>query len=325
MSELRRAALERARKRIARAPKAARDPRINAADALLEAVVHVLDVEHDVVEWNGSTCPNCDAPTDERKKIFCGELCRQEAELIRYVRRSVLDGRLDDDDVVRDGIGSRVLMVRAGGYPAARKVPASLRAAIIERDGGICQICGAPGNEIDHISGDANAPENLQLLCKTCNGAKLAAAVKTITLESDPVLWHFIVQQQERLGARIASPHPLRICDREQSWESDWRSYLRRAAGTRGTASRVATQISPKPASVPTVCEMPGCGARLDAQWQRCYTCRRVMCASHATRVRTGPPGHRESDPYCPDHVDAAEDQGMRDSFLRIDEYGDWA
>lgn len=55
-----------------------------------------------------------------------------------------------------------------------RRIPKSTRDYIFQRDNYTCQHCGSIDNlEIDHIfpfsRGGGNEPENLQLLCKTCN------------------------------------------------------------------------------------------------------------------------------------------------------------
>lgn len=55
-----------------------------------------------------------------------------------------------------------------------RKIPKSLREYILKRDNYECQYCGSQTRlEIDHIfpfsRGGGNEPENLQVLCKSCN------------------------------------------------------------------------------------------------------------------------------------------------------------
>jgi 5-methylcytosine-specific restriction protein A len=45
-----------------------------------------------------------------------------------------------------------------------------IRARIVIRDGGICQLCGNEGDSVDHITprsqGGSDADYNLQLLCR---------------------------------------------------------------------------------------------------------------------------------------------------------------
>ena len=60
---------------------------------------------------------------------------------------------------------------------SARRMPKSLRDYIYQRDNFTCQYCGATEDlAIDHIypfsRRGGNEPENLQLLCRSCNSAK---------------------------------------------------------------------------------------------------------------------------------------------------------
>lgn len=62
-------------------------------------------------------------------------------------------------------------------YRRARQIPKSTRNYVLARDNYQCQYCGSEYNlEIDHIfpfsRGGGHEPENLQVLCKSCNGAK---------------------------------------------------------------------------------------------------------------------------------------------------------
>lgn len=48
-----------------------------------------------------------------------------------------------------------------------------IRQRVIRRDGGMCQRCGQPGVDVDHIiPGDNHALENLEFLCRKCHTAK---------------------------------------------------------------------------------------------------------------------------------------------------------
>jgi hypothetical protein len=60
---------------------------------------------------------------------------------------------------------------------ANRRVPDSMRAAVLVRDGGRCRKCGRSVNlQIDHIvpvsKGGTTEESNLQILCRRCNLAK---------------------------------------------------------------------------------------------------------------------------------------------------------
>src|SRR5215210_7111741 len=119
-------------------------------------------------------CPNCDQPILEGK-LYCSEICSQEAHFVRYVRRCHQDGR-DQQPDVREAIDIKLAMILSGGYPEQeRRLTDSIRKAVIERDKGCCQKCGQPGDQIDHIRGNSDDMKNLQLLCRTCHNQKTKA------------------------------------------------------------------------------------------------------------------------------------------------------
>lgn len=48
-----------------------------------------------------------------------------------------------------------------------------LRTAILERDGGLCVLCGAAATDIDHIGPpDDHHPTNLRALCRRCHAIR---------------------------------------------------------------------------------------------------------------------------------------------------------
>src|SRR5262249_45709269 len=145
-------------------------------------------------------------------KLYCSDACKQEAKFVRYVRGCRQDGR-DQQPDVQEAIQIRRAMILGGGYPEQeRRLPESIRNAVIKRDGGRCKKCGKPGTQIDHIDGNSNEMKNLQLLCHSCHNEKTKAAFVPITLESFPEVW----SKEETLDRRIESRSPLRLCDAEE-------------------------------------------------------------------------------------------------------------
>ena len=257
---------------------------------LAETLANPTIVER-AIRPNPMACPNCDVPAlDAKGSLFCSELCNQEASLIRYVRRAISDGRVADVDVLRDGIGTPLLMLRSGGYPTReRTVPAATRRLVIARDGSRCQLCGADGaNEIDHIRGSSNDATNLRLTCRICNGDRVRDGAVII---EDPEILALANAQITRLAQRIAADTSLRICDDEVNWSTAWRTYRK---------------LQPLPPPIPALCEFAPCKSAPSVSVDypiRCHTCHRALCTRHAISKSGGPPGHRETDTYCPDHA----------------------
>jgi 5-methylcytosine-specific restriction endonuclease McrA len=155
--------------------------------------------------------------------LYCSEVCAQAAEWVRYVRRCRLDGRLAEPDI-KNAIQIRLAFVLGGGYPKLeRALPEATRRAVFERDRGTCQVCGAPGTEIDHKSGSSNALENLQLLCDSCHNNKTVSTFVRITKESHPEA----SEKAKALRRRAGAQRPLQLCDAEE-WLEIQNDLLRR-------------------------------------------------------------------------------------------------
>ena len=146
--------------------------------------------EPEFTQWDGPTpprtrsaaaprlqlhpCANCArqiiAPT--ARSIYCSDLCRQVPDWIRYFQRAEADGRSALPDV-REALGIKLAHIAGGGYrQRERQLPEALRQEVMARDGELCQQCGAPGTDIDHIRDSSPDPSNLQLLCRTCHNLK---------------------------------------------------------------------------------------------------------------------------------------------------------
>ncbi|HKO56344.1 MAG TPA: HNH endonuclease [Thermoanaerobaculia bacterium] len=163
--------------------------------------------------WPPFPCPNCDEPVPDAR-LFCSELCREEAKYVRYYRTKIDDGSIVQADI-RDALRMRLAHILAGGYHARlRQVPVDVRRAVIERDGGRCRACDAPGEEIDHIRGSKNDLSNLQLLCVDCHWKKTTRRMHRISAKSHPEEW----AKANALVARVQAVEPIRLCD-DPSWE----------------------------------------------------------------------------------------------------------
>jgi 5-methylcytosine-specific restriction endonuclease McrA len=171
-------------------------------------------------------CLNCDQSFEVtgQVKLFCSELCKEEAKFVRYFRRCSHDGRINQADV-QEALEIRFAHIMAGGYPAQeRQVPALIRAKVIARDDGVCRQCGAPGTTLDHIEGDANEMANLQLLCNSCHNAKTRKRIVEITPNDKRYLTHS--KKVKLLRFRCNAPRPLRLCDDSELWPSRYQGIM---------------------------------------------------------------------------------------------------
>ncbi len=95
--------------------------------------------------------------------------------VIFYYMPKELEKRRKEDQAYADRKGWTLEQLHKHRKNARdRRIPKSLREYILKRDNYECQYCGSQTRlEIDHIfpfsRGGGNEPENLQVLCKSCN------------------------------------------------------------------------------------------------------------------------------------------------------------
>src|SRR5258708_6387928 len=157
---------------------------------------------------------NCDQPirSNEQARLYCSDLCGEEAKTVRYVRGCNRDGRAEQPEV-REAIQIRLAMVIGGGYPEReRSLPRSVREEVFARDGRRCRRCGQPGRDIDHIKGSSNEIMNLQLLCGPCHNKKTLEGLVPVSPEHR--------QKRNELLSRINARKPKRPCDDEVNWKT---------------------------------------------------------------------------------------------------------
>jgi len=186
-----------------------------------EAVSEKSDAEQEWTDLEDSLeCANCRKLTGI--SLFCGEFCRQLAEFIRYLRRSLADRRIENGDV-QAAIGARLLMLTGGGYPREeRRLTREQREHIFERDLHKCETCGAPATEIDHIHGNSNELSNLRALCGKCN--RKEAFSKAVP--PSPEAAARIEKMYLDIAIRVAAPTALRCCDNEELWKERFQPIM---------------------------------------------------------------------------------------------------
>lgn len=111
----------------------------------------------------------------------------------------------------------------SGGYPAKdRRLTPERRAKVIARDGWRCVLCGEPGDDVDHMTGDSDELSNLRLLCKPCHREVTEFHLVPID-DADKLLRAF------DLEGRTRAAEPTRACDRPD-WAQTWRMWMREHA-----------------------------------------------------------------------------------------------
>lgn len=169
------------------------------------------------------TCVNCGRKNNDGR-LYCNEVCQQEAEIIRYARRARLDGRINDPDV-QEAIKIKIAIVLGGGYgEEARVLSQQQRAEVIARYDGLCAKCREAGNIVDHINGSSDSPENLQLLCAKCHNEKTLSHCEPIANSKEAPR---VTAHAARIQKRIESEEPLKLCDLSE-WSAVWRTIKAR-------------------------------------------------------------------------------------------------
>lgn len=194
-------------------------PNGDDARAVLRIVLEATFVAPDVepVPPNPNLCPNCDMPVDSIRSPYCGDLCRDQAALVRQIRAG-LDGALSDEER-QIAVGQSLWHHLGGGYPLRTGLMTEKAIqAVIRRDKEACQECGQPATTVDHLRTGCNRPINLRAVCESCNQDRPFG-------DPDIVASEIYQTRLTELAARIGAEKPVRCCDDAATW--DWRAYVR--------------------------------------------------------------------------------------------------
>lgn len=120
-------------------------------------------------------CPNCDAPSLSRRALYCGERCRQIAELVRYARRKLAEGIYERPDIAEAIMIRRGLLLAGSFYDKrGRAVSEETRQELRARSSGRCEKCGRQFGEdgdarftVQHSMTDQGLV--LEAWCYRCN------------------------------------------------------------------------------------------------------------------------------------------------------------
>ncbi|WP_244937134.1 HNH endonuclease [Leptospira selangorensis] len=168
-------------------------------------------------------CINCESiiPWGRQTKLFCSELCQEEAKYIRYHRKAIFEGKANLPDI-KQAIDIKRISIVSGGYPLReRTIPQKVRKQVIIKSHGLCQSCGKLGTDIDHIQGSSNDLSNLQLLCILCHNEKTISNFRKVD-PLDPKFGSIFLKNLD-LDKRIKNRKPFKICDDFKKWESSFR------------------------------------------------------------------------------------------------------
>lgn len=156
-------------------------------------------------------CANCLVKLPELEDaLFCSTWCNEIAGQVRYMRGVFRDGRINDP-AVKQAIGTRNAFLLMGGYRAlGRQLNSRTREHVVSRAGGKCQVCGQDGIEVDHISGNSNEADNLQLLCGECH-------LRPASEANQALLMALVVD-------RVLPDEPILLADDQEQWSTCWRA-----------------------------------------------------------------------------------------------------
>ncbi|GEM_PF-3604939 len=163
-------------------------------------------------------CANCltELP-DAVVGPYCSTWCAEVAGHVRYMRAALRDGRIEDP-LVQTAIKTKGAFLLIGGYRSlGRTLTPARREEVKKRDAGLCQECGKPGTDIDHVDGSSDGLENLQLLCGDCHRAKTAEQMTEAAPESAALL-------QALFLARVLPDEPRLLADDETQWADVWKA-----------------------------------------------------------------------------------------------------
>lgn len=166
-------------------------------------------------------CATCGADVSPSSIIYCGEFCQQSAAMVRYVRKASRNGRGEEDRIFVLGVGSLLIGLFKGGYPArARSLGRKQREAVFARDGRLCRLCGKPAEQIDHVRGSSSDPSNLRAVCAHCNRLLALSMDRKPTRQEMNDFLELAKEICVALVERIAVAVPSRCCDDHQRWQA---------------------------------------------------------------------------------------------------------
>lgn len=183
-------------------------------------------------QYTVGKCLNCDAAVPNRRSLYCGERCRQIAELVRYARRKLAEGTYDRPDIAEAITIRRGLLIGGSFYDKrGRAVNDEVREELLARSHGRCEKCGhefTPEGDarftVQHSAGDEGFL--LEAWCYRCNMDHVLATARPIE-SAEQLLFGLEFEH------RVHAPTPLLLCDDPVNWPTLYLE-LQRAIRSRG-------------------------------------------------------------------------------------------
>lgn len=190
-------------------------------------------------------CLNCGAPTSNNRSLYCGERCRQIAEIVRYSRRKVVEGTYERPDIF-EAIISRLTILSAGEFydKRGRAVSEKERRELMARANAHCENCGRafePEGDARFTVQHTATPEGwkLEAWCYRCNMNDRMGRVADAYLEGlraggsyEPSKFHIDFNE------RVHSPEPLLLCDDHENWPTIYKELQYPGARKRADKQR---------------------------------------------------------------------------------------
>jgi hypothetical protein len=147
--------------------------------------------------------------------IFCSQICEQKAKVVRYVRRALVNGGIEEP-ATQMAVGVRLWMLAGGSYPnKTRSLSVEQQNRILERDDFICQLCGKRADQVGRLDGGSSDTGNLSALCCDCNRRESFAHIHPATALERNKLNAMLTD----LAQRISAPVPMLFCDDHEHWK----------------------------------------------------------------------------------------------------------
>ncbi|MGH7052313.1 MAG: hypothetical protein ACREFK_16040 [Stellaceae bacterium] len=171
--------------------------------------------------YTPGNCLNCEAATPNPKALYCGERCRQIAELVRYTRRKFAEGTYKRPDIA-EAIAIRRSQLATGFYDKrARKVTSEIRQELLARSNGRCEKCGcdfAPEGDarftVQHT--DADDGMVLEAWCYRCNMNHAQSVIIGGPINDDLEFFMWF-------NFRVRALQPALLCDDADNWPAIYR------------------------------------------------------------------------------------------------------